>query len=362
MIFVISVWDLFLHQVWYALQFIFYVLEVGNLGFGLFEVEALRVVGVELFDGGTLCVAILEVLVVVEVAVVGGDSVEVAHVYGFSGFFFGEEGLVHLLSMTDADDTDFGFETCRGLVFEEVSYGFCLGLDGAGGSFLDKNVTVLTVLEGEEHEVNSFLQTHDEAGHLGFCQGDGVAFADLVYPKGYDAAAAAHDVAIAGAADLGVAAQSALGDCYLLLNGFGDAHGIDRVCGFVGRETDDALYACIDGGIKGIVGADDVGLDGFHREELAAGHLLQGSCMEHVVNTLHGIVQGATVADIADVELDLACHLGHAGLEVVAHVVLLFLVAAEDADLADVGFQETVKNCVTETAGASGDKEDFVFE
>ena len=35
---VISVWDLFLYQVWYALQFIFNVLEVGDFGFGFFEV------------------------------------------------------------------------------------------------------------------------------------------------------------------------------------------------------------------------------------------------------------------------------------------------------------------------------------
>ena len=183
--------------------------------------------------------------------------------------------------MTDADDADFGFETfpCpflkgRGLVLEEVSYGFGLGLYSACRGFLNKDVTILAMFKGEEDEVNCFFETHDEAGHLGFGQGDGVAFADLVNPKWYDAATRAHDIAIAGAADLGVATQTAFGNRYFLFDGFGDTHSVDGIGGLVGGEADDALYACIDGGIKGVIGADDIGLDGFHGEELTAGHLL----------------------------------------------------------------------------------------
>ena len=271
--------------------------------------------------------------------------------------------------MTDADDADFGIETfpCpflkgRGLVFEEVAYGFGLGLDGTGGSFLDEDVTVLAVLKGEEDEVNGFFKTHDEAGHLGFGQGDRVALANLVYPKRNDAAARAHDVAIAGAADFGVATQTALGNSYLLLNGFGDAHGVDWIGGLVCTQADNALHACIDGGIEGVVCTDDVGLDSFHREELTAGHLLQGCCMEDVVDALHGIAERTLVAYVADIELYLACYLGHTSLEVMAHVVLLLLVATEDTDLADIGLEKTIENCVAEAAGASGDEEDFVFE
>ena len=73
-------------------------------------------------------------------------------------------------------------------MFEEVTNCFCLGLDGASWGFLNEDVTILAVFEGEEDEVNGFFERHDEAGHLGFGQGDGVAFANLVYPKRNDAA------------------------------------------------------------------------------------------------------------------------------------------------------------------------------
>ena len=73
-------------------------------------------------------------------------------------------------------------------------------------------------------------------------------------------------------------------------------------------------------------------------------------------------MQRAAVADVTDIELDFVGYFGHAGLEVMAHVVLLFLVAGEDADFTDVGTEETVQDGVAETAGASGDEEDFVFE
>ena len=98
------------------------------------------------------------------------------------------------------------------------------------------------------------------------------------------------------------------------------------------------------------------------KEEFAAGHLLEGGGMEDVIDALHGIFEGALVADVTDVELDLVRHFRHTGLEIVAHVVLFLLVAGEDADFADVGAEETVEYGVAETTCASGDEEDFVFE
>ena len=132
--------------------------------------------------------------------------------------------------------------------------------------------------------------------------------------------------------------------------------------GLVCTQADDALHTCIDGGIQRIIRTNHIGLDGFHREELTAGHLLQGCCMEDIIDSLHGIVQGAPVAYVTDIELNFACDLGHTRLEVVTHIVLLLLVAGEDTDLADVGLEETVEYCVAEAAGASGDEEDFVFK
>ena len=346
-----------LHNIRNPVELVLDVLQTRNLGLGFFEVEAAGVVGVEFLDGGALGVAVLEEFVVVEVAVVGRDGVEVAHVDGLGGFFLGEEGLVHLLAVADADDFDVFF-----LASEEFANSFCLRLDGAGGGFLDQNITVLAVLEGEEDEVHGFFEAHDEAGHLGLGEGDGVALSDLVDPEGDDAAAGAHDVAVAGAADLGVAGKAALGHGDLLLDGLGDAHGVDGIGGLVGGEADDALDSGLDGGVQGVVGADYVGLDGLHREEFAARDLLEGGGVEDVVDALHGVFEGALIADVTNIELDLVRHFRHAGLEVVAHVVLLLFIAGEDADFADVGTEETVQDGVAETAGASGDEEDFVFE
>ena len=247
-------------------------------------------------------------------------------------------------------------------MLEEVTDGFGLGLNGAGRGFLNEDVAVLAVLERKEYEVHCLFEAHDETGHLGLCEGDGVVLTDLVYPQRDNAAAAAHDVTVTGAAYLGVPTEAALGYGYLLLNGLGDTHGVDGISGLVGGEADNALNTCIDSGVEGVVRTDDVGLDGLHGEELARGHLLEGGCVEDVVHALHGVLERALVAHVADVELDLTSYFRHACLEVMTHIVLLFLVAGEDTDLADVGFEEAVENCVTETAGASGDEEDFVFE
>ena len=45
-----------------------------------------------------------------------------------------------------------------------------------------------------------------------------------------------------------------------------------------------------------------------------------------------------------------------------AHVVLLLLVAREDADLGQVGVHEVLEHGVAERAGASRDHEGLVFE
>ncbi len=259
--------------------------------------------------------------------------------------------------MADAYDLDVFF-----LAAEEFAHRFGLGLYGAGGSLLDEDVAVLAVLEGEEHQVNRLLEAHYEAGHLGFGEGDGVALADLVDPEGYDAAAGAHHVAVTGAADLGVAAHSGLGHCNLLFDGFGDAHGVDGIGGFVGGEADDAFHSGVDGGVERIVCADDVGLDGFHREEFAARYLLEGGGVEDVIDALHGVLKGALVAHVAYVELDFIGYFGHACLEVVAHIVLLLLVAGEDTYLAYVCAEEPVQHCVAETARATSNQKHFVFE
>jgi hypothetical protein len=50
------------------------------------------------------------------------------------------------------------------------------------------------------------------------------------------------------------------------------------------------------------------------------------------------------------------------GLILVPHVVLLFLIAGENADFADIRPEEALENGIAEGAGASGDHECLIFE
>ena len=313
------------------------ILQGGNGVNGLPEVEPAGVVGVELREGVAVFVAFVEVLVVVQPPVVGGDPVKVAHVDGFGALLVGEEGLVHFLTVADADDLDVFF-----LAAEELADGFRLGPDGAGGGLLNEQVAVLAVLKGEEHQVHSLFQGHDEPGHVGLGDGDGVAGFDLVDPQRDDGAPGAHDVAVAGAADFRLAGHPGFGNGHLFLNGLGHAHGVDGVGGLVRGQADDALHPGLDGGGEDIVRADDVGPHGLHGEELAGGHLLQGRGVEDIVHPGHGPPDGLQVPDVANVKLDFIRYLRHSGLVLVAHVVLLLLIPGEDADLANVRGEEAV--------------------
>ena len=84
--------------------------------------------------------------------------------------------------------------------------------------------------------------------------------------------------------------------------------------------------------------------------------------MEYIVNAFHGVFQGALVANVANVELDLVGYLRHTYLEIVTHVVLLLLIAAENADFTDISPQETVQHCVTKTTRATSNQQRLVFK
>ena len=84
--------------------------------------------------------------------------------------------------------------------------------------------------------------------------------------------------------------------------------------------------------------------------------------MEHIVHAPERRGDGAVVPHIADVEFDFLSAGGTGQLIGVAHIVLLFLVAGEDTNLADVCGQKAVQNRMAEGAGAASDEEDFIFK
>ena len=215
------------------------------------------------------------------------------------------------------------------------------------------------MLKREHDQIHGLVQIHQETGHVRIGDRDGIARLDLVDKQRDHAAAAAHDIAVAGAADGRAAAlgrHAGVGKDDMLHHRLGNTHRIDGVGSLVGGQADHALNAGVNGGVQHIVGADDVRLHGLHREELAAGHLLERSCVEDVIHAGHGVPDGLRIAHIADVELDLVGVLGVLGLQLMAHIVLLFFIAGEDADLADVGGEKMLEHGMAETAGAAGDE------
>lgn len=78
--------------------------------------------------------------------------------------------------------------------------------------------------------------------------------------------------------------------------------------------------------------------------------------MEDVIHATAGIEDALVVAHITDVEFEF-------GMRVFfSHIILFFLVTAENADFGDVGLQKAAEDCVAEGAGAAADEEGFAFE
>ena len=76
----------------------------------------------------------------------------------------------------------------------------------------------------------------------------------------------------------------------------------------------------------------------------------------------HNVAQALDVAHIPDIELDLGGVLGVFCLQLVAHIILLFLVAAENANFPDVGGQEVLQNGMTKAARTAGDQKCLAFK
>ena len=280
------------------------------------------------------------ILVVVQVAVVRRHAIVVAHVLAAQALLAGHEGLVELLAMSRADDV-------RACVAEQFLHRLCQIADGRGVRLLDEQVARIGVLEGEHHQVDRLVEVHEEAGHVGVGDGDGVARLDLVDEQRNDRAAGAHDVAVARAGDDRAAPlrrHAGIGVDHALHHGLADAHGVDGIGRLVCRQADHALHPRVDGGVEDVIGADDVRAHGLHGEELAGGNLLERCGMKDVVHARHGVTDGLGIADITDVKLHLLGVLRVLCLKLMTHIVLLLLVTGEDTDLLQVGVQEVLQN------------------
>ena len=293
------------------------------------------------------------VLVVVQIAVVRRHAVVVAHVLAAQAFLAGHEGLVELLPVACADDM-------RARVAKELLHRFGQIADGRSVCFLDEQVARIGVLEGEHHQIHRFVKVHEEAGHVGIGDGDGIARLDLVDEQRDHRAAGAHDIAIARTGDdctTALRRHAGVGVDDALHHGLGDAHGVDGIGCLVRGKADNALHPCVDGRVEDVVRTDDIRAHGLHGKEFTGGHLFERRCVEDVVHPRHGVAHGLWIAYVADVELDLLSELRVLRLQIMPHVVLFLLVARENADLLEVGVEKVLEYGGPEGASTAGDHE-----
>ena len=118
---------------------------------------------------------------------------------------------------------------------KQLAHCFCLCLYRTCRSFLHKNITILSMLESKQHQIDCLFQRHNESCHLRFRQCNRITLADLINPERNNRTTATHHITITRAANLRIPTQSTLRHSYLLLNSLGDTHRIDRISSLVCR-------------------------------------------------------------------------------------------------------------------------------
>ena len=223
--------------------------------------------------------------------------------------------------MTNTDNFNVFF-----LATKEFTNSLCLSLDGASRSFLNEDVTILTMFKSEEYEVNSFFKRHYKTCHFRLSQSNRITIADLLYPQRDYRTARTHHIPITRTANFGLTGVTALCHCYLFLNSFGDTHSIDWIGSLIRGKADYGTNTRFNCSRQYIVSTNYICLYSFHWEKFATRNLLQGSSMEDIVYSRHGVPTRLEVAYITDKEFYFVCHIRILSLIFVAHIVLLLLV------------------------------------
>lgn len=80
----------------------------------------------------------------------------------------------------------------------------------------------------------------------------GISISDLIDPQRNNRTTTAHNISIAGTANLRLTGHSGLGNCYLLFNCLGNSHGINRISRLICRKADHTLYSFLNGSCQNI--------------------------------------------------------------------------------------------------------------
>ena len=236
----------------------------------------------------------------------------------------------------------------------------CMGecLNRRSGCFLHEQITVVAMLKGIENQIHGVSKRHHEACHVRIGNRQRLTGTDLLDKQRNNRATGRHHVAVARPADDGffLIDVARLGNHHLFHHCLGNTHGIDRVNRFVGAKAHDPADLVLDSSFKNVIGADNVGFDSFHRVKLTGWNLLESGSMINEVNTTRGVKDTLIVSDITNVKLQLRTCI------TLAHVVLLFLVPAEDTNFADITIEKALENSVPERAGPTGNQKGFIFK
>ena len=293
-----------------------------------------------------------EELVVVQIARIARDTVIVAHIDRFRHLLTCHKGFKQFLTMTRTDHLHLRFQVLR----IDLSVGLFQRLcqDGQSGCrrFLYEQVTVMPMRKRIDHQVDRIIQCHHETRHLRIGNRDRFTLFHLFHPQRDHRTPARHHIPVARAADRclrPLAQLTSFGNRHLFHQRFGNPHRIDRVSSFIRRKDHHILHAMLDSRKQHVLRPFHIRTGRFHRKELTTGNLFQGCCTKNIVHTPHRHIHRCLITHIPYIELHFWI------LQLMTHIVLLFLITAKNTDLLNIRIQKTPKNGVTEGTGASGD-------
>lgn len=85
----------------------------------------------------------------------------------------------------------------------------------------------------------------------------------------------------------------------------------------------------VNGCFENILSAENISTHGLHWMKFTGWHLLERRCMKNKVYVAHSMINTMLVTDIAKIELKFIA------LITLSHIILLFLVATKDSNLAN---------------------------
>src|SRR3989344_4269882 len=102
--------------------------------------------------------------------------------------------------------------------------------------------------------------------------------------------------------------------------------------------------------------AQGVCFNGFPGRKFAVRHLFQGGCVKNIINAVHGVKNYIPVPNVAENKTQFVV------IVLMAHIELLFLIAAENDNFFGIILKKSVNNCIAERTGSTRHHIRFVLK